>query len=539
MKVVIIGGVAAGASAAARLRRLDEFAEITLVEKGPAISYANCGLPYHVGGVIPDRDDLLVMSAEGLRKRFNVDVRVNCEATAIDRQAKTVTVRDVDGSVETLPYDRLLLATGSLPVRIPIPGLPEERVFTLNSLPDMDRLIAAARRAKSALVLGGGAIGVETAENLAHRGLKTTLVEKAPNILPAMLDPEMATWATDALAETGVDIRTGRTVDSWADGVATLDDGAAIPADLVVMALGVRPNSALAKAAGLELGPKGHIVVDDSLVTSDPAIFAAGDVAEVEGKAIALAGPANKQGRLAAGNMACGEEHGGGDGLIPQFGAGVVKVGGLTVAAVGVPETRLANGEASWHVLYSHPMDHAGYYPGAVPMHLKLIVNEDGLIVGAQAVGPASVVTQINMVSVALQHGMLLMEPADFDLCYAPPYGSAKAPVNMLGMMEANVEHGLTRPITPMQIPEGALLLDVREPAEFAAGTIPGAVNIPLGDLRGRLGELPKNRPIVAFCKVGQRGYFAERILAQRGYDVRNLSGGYTTWRAYKKAGLL
>ena len=539
MKVVIIGGVAAGASAAARLRRLDEFAEITLVEKGPAISYANCGLPYHVGGVIPDRDDLLVMSVEGFRKRFAVDVRVNCEATAIDRQAKTVTVRDVDGSVETLPYDRLLLATGSLPVRIPIPGLPEERVFTLNSLPDMDRLIAAARRAKSALVLGGGAVGVETAENLAHRGLKTTLVEKAPNILPAMLDPEMATWATVALAETGVDIRTGRTVASWTDGVATLDDGAAIPADLVVMALGVRPNSALAKAAGLELGTKGHIVVDDSLVTSDPAIFAAGDVAEVEGKAIALAGPANKQGRLAAGNMACGEEYGGGDGLTPQFGAGVVKVGGLTVAAVGVPETRLANGKASWHVLYSHPMDHAGYYPGAVPMHLKLIVNEDELIVGAQAVGPASVVTQINMVSVALQHGMLLMDPADFDLCYAPPYGSAKAPVNMLGMMEANVEHGFTRPITPTQIPEGAFLLDVREPAEFVAGTIPGAVNVPLGELRGRLGELPKDRPIVAFCKVGQRGYFAERILAQRGYDVRNLSGGYTTWRAFKKAGLL
>ena len=539
MKVVIIGGVAAGASAAARLRRLDEFAEITLVEKGPAISYANCGLPYHVGGVIPDRDDLLVMSAEGFRKRFAVDVRVNCEATAIDRQTKTVTVRDVDGSVETLPYDRLLLATGSLPVRIPIPGLPEERVFTLNSLPDMDRLIAAARRAKSALVLGGGAIGVETAENLAHRGLKTTLVEKALNILPAMLDPEMATWAEDALREAGVDLRAKRTVASWADGVATLDDGAAVPADLVVMALGVRPNSALAKAAGLELGPKGHIVVDDSLETSDPAIFAAGDVAEVEGKAIALAGPANKQGRLAAGNMACGEEHGGGGWLTQQFGAGVVKVGGLTVAAVGVPETRLANGKASWRVLYSHPMDHAGYYPGAVPMHLKLIVNEDELIVGAQAVGPASVVTQIDMVSVALQHGMLLMEPADFDLCYAPPYGSAKAPVNMLGMMEENVENGLTRPITPTQIPEGALLLDVREPAEFATGTIPGAVNVPLGELRGRLGELPKDRPIVAFCKVGQRGYFAERILAQRGYDVRNLSGGYTTWRAFKKAGLL
>ncbi len=539
MKVVIIGGVAAGASAAARLRRLDEFAEIVMVEKGPAISYANCGLPYHVGGVIPDRDDLLVMSAEGFRKRFAVDVRVNCEATAIDRQAKTVTVRDADGSVETLPYDRLLLATGSLPIRIPILGLPEERVFTLNSLPDMDRLIAAARRAKSALVLGGGAIGVETAENLAHRGLKTTLVEKAPNILPAMLDPEMATWATDALAETGVVIRTGRTVASWADGVATLDDGATVPADLVVMALGVRPNSALAKAAGLELGPKDHIVVDDSLATSDPAIFAAGDVAEVEGKAIALAGPANKQGRLAAGNMACGEEYGGSDWLTPQFGAGVVKVGVLTVAAVGVPETRLANGKASWHVLYSHPMDHAGYYPGAVPMHLKLIVNEDELIVGAQAIGPASVVTQINMVSVALQHGMLLMDPADFDLCYAPPYGSAKAPVNMLGMMEANVEHGLTRPITPTQIPEGAFLLDVRESAEFAAGTIPGAVNVPLGELRERLGELPKDRPIVAFCKVGQRGYFAERILAQRGYDVRNLSGGYTTWCAFKKAGLL
>ena len=539
MRVVIIGGVAAGASAAARLRRLDEFAEIVMVEKGPAISYANCGLPYHLGGVIPERDDLLVMSAEGFRKRFNVDVRTHCEATAIDRTAKTVTVRNADGSAEALPYDRLLLATGSRPIRIPIPGLPDERVFTLNALSDMDRLIAAARGAKSALVVGGGAIGVETAENLARRGLRTTLVEKAPNILPAMLDPEMATWATDALAETGVGIRTGRTVAAWANDVATLDDGATVPADLVVMALGVRPNAALAQAAGLDLGPRGHIKVNTYLQTSDPDIFAAGDVIEENGTAIALAGPANKQGRVAADNIHAHKPDNPGKRFVHQDGASVVKVGKLTVAAVGKTER---TAEALGHAcvaIHTHPLNHAGYYPGAEPLHLKLVMDEAGFLLGVQAVGRESAVKSIDVISAFFRMGGLANGLEDFDLCYAPPYGSAKAPVNILGMVAGNRIKGLTRPITPTQIPEGALLLDVREPAEFAAGTIPGAVNIPLGDLRDRLGELPKDRPIVAFCKVGQRGYYAERILAQRGYDVCNLSGGHTTWLAYKKAGLV
>lgn len=539
MRIVIIGGVAAGASAAARLRRLDEFAEIVMVEKGPAISYANCGLPYHLGGVIPERDDLLVMSAEGFRKRFNVDVRTHCEATAIDRAAKTVTVRNADGSVEALPYDRLLLATGSLPIRIPIPGLPDERVFTLNSLSDMDRLIAAAREAKSALVVGGGAIGVETAENLARRGLRTTLVEKAPNILPAMLDPEMATWATDALAETDVDIRTGRTVAAWTNDVATLNDGATVPADLVVMALGVRPNAALAKAAGLDLGPRGHIKVNTYLQTSDPDIFAAGDVAEAEGYSAALAGPANKLGRAVATNLRASES----DPLPVYFlcgvGASVVKVGALAVAAIGQTERTIRANARSCRVVYTHPQSHAGYYPGATPLHLKLLINDDGCVVGAQSIGQASAEKQIDLISMTLQWQTAVADLGILDFCYAPPYGSAKAPVNILGMVAENRIKGLTRPITPTQIPESALLLDVREPTEFAAGTIPGAVNIPLGDLRDRLGELPKDRPIVAFCKVGQRGYYAERILAQRGYDVCNLSGGYTTWLAYKKAGLL
>lgn len=534
MKVVIIGGVAAGASAAARLRRLDEFAEITLIEKGPAISYANCGLPYHVGGVIPERDDLLVMSAEGFRKRFNVDVRVNCEATAIDRAAKTVTVRNADGTVEALPYDRLLLSTGSLPIRIPIPGLPDDRVFTLNSLTDMDRLIAAARGAKAVLVLGGGAIGVETAENLAHRGLKTTLVEKAPNILPAMLDPEMATWAEDALRETGVDLRTKRTVGAWAGGVATLDDGAALPADLVVMALGVRPNSALAKAAGLDLGPRGHIAVDACLRTSDPDILAAGDAAAVAGAAIALAGPANKQGRVAAANLLGGSVAYGG-----AQGVAIVKLGAQGAAAVGQTERAAKAAGTPCAVLYAHPQNHAGYYPGAAPLHLKLVIGAAGEILGAQAVGPEGADKRIDVIATAMRLGLPAAALAGLDLCYAPPFGAAKDPVNILGMLAGNAAEGLTRPITPGEIPEGAFLLDVREPAEFAAGTIPGAVNIPLGDLRGRLAELPKERPIVAFCKVGQRGYFAERILAQRGYDVFNLSGGYTTWLACKKAGLL
>ena len=541
MKVVIVGGVAAGASAAARLRRLDEFAEITLIEKGPAISYANCGLPYHVGGVIPDRDNLLVMSAEGFRKRFNVNVRTSCEATAIDRKAKTVSVRNADGSVEALPYDRLLLATGATPIRIPIPGLPDDRVFTLNSLTDMDRLIAAVRGAKSALVIGGGAIGVETAENLAHRGLAVTLVEKAPNILPAMLDPEMATWAEDALREMGVDLRTKRTVASWADGVATLDDGATVPADLVVMALGVRPNSALAKAAGLDLGPKGHIKVDNFLHTSDPSIFAAGDVAEVDGFAVALAGPANLQGRaFAKGIVEVDDEYS--DLTLPYdpgLACGIVKVGALTAAGTGVPEARLKAEGKTYVAIYAHPMSHAGYYPGATPIHVKVLIDETGAILGAQAVGTEGVDKLIDVINASACDISGCSCLADLNLCYAPPYGSAKSPANMLGMIIENIDNALTRLITPAQIPEGAFLLDVREPAEVAGGTIPGAVNIPLGDLRDRLGEVPKDRPIVVFCKVGQRGYFAERILVQRGYNVFNLSGGYTTWLAYKKAGLL
>ncbi len=539
MKVVIVGGVAAGASAAARLRRLDEFAEITLVEKGPAISYANCGLPYHVGGVIPDRDNLLVMSAEGFRKRFNVDVRTSCEATAIDRAAKTVTVRNADGSVEALPYDRLLLATGATPIRIPVPGLPDDRVFTLNSLTDMDRLIAAVRGAKSALVIGGGAIGVETAENLVHRGLTVTLGEKAPNILPAMLDPEMATWAEDALRETGVDLRTKRTVASWADGVATLDDGATVPADLVVMALGVRPNSALAQAAGLDLGPKGHIKVDAFLHTSDPTIFAAGDVAEVDGFAVALAGPANLQGRaFAKGIVEVDEDSDLALPYDPGLASGIVKVGALTAAATGVPEARL-KAEKAYTAIYAHPMSHAGYYPGATPIHVKVLMGVAGEILGAQAVGTEGVDKLIDVINASVCDISGCSCLADLNLCYAPPYGSAKSPANMLGMIVENIDNALSSPLTPAQIPEGAFLLDVREPAEVAGGTIPGAVNIPLGDLRDRLGEVPKDRPVVVFCKVGQRGYFAERILVQRGYNVFNLSGGYTTWLAYKKAGLL
>ena len=539
MKVVIVGGVAAGASAAARLRRLNEFAEITLIEKGPAISYANCGLPYHVGGVIPDRDNLLVMSAEGFRKRFNVDVHTSCEATAIDRAAKTVTVRNADGSVEALPYDRLLLATGATPIRIPVPGLPDDRVFTLNSLTDMDRLIAAVRGAKSALVIGGGAIGVETAENLAHRGLTVTLVEKARNILPAMLDPEMATWAEDALRETGVGLRTKRTVASWADGVATLDDGATVPADLVVMALGVRPNSALAQAAGLDLGPKGHIKVDNFLHTSDPDIFAAGDVAEVDGFAVALAGPANLQGRaFAKGVVKVDEDSDLALPYEPGLACGIVKVGALTAAATGVPEARL-KAEKAYTAIYAHPMSHAGYYPGATPIHVKVLMGVAGEILGAQAVGTEGVDKLIDVINASVCDISGCSCLADLNLCYAPPYGSAKSPANMLGMIVENIDNALSSPLTPAQIPEGAFLLDVREPAEVAGGTIPGAVNIPLGDLRDRLGELPQDRPIVVFCKVGQRGYFAERILVQRGYNVFNLSGGYTTWLAYKKAGLL
>ncbi len=535
MKVVIVGGVAAGASAAARLRRLDEKAQIVLLERGPYISYANCGLPYHLGGVIPERASLLVMSAEAFATRFEVDVRTGSEVIAVDPAAKHVTVRR-NGETYTESYDKLLVATGSSPVMMDLPGLDPAKVRQFWTIPDMDQVIGALDAgAKKAVVIGAGFIGLEVAENLRERGLEVTVVELAPQVLPT-IDAEMSSYLAQELLNSGIGLQLGRKVVGFEHSGpyrVVLDNNETLPADLVVMCVGVKPNSELAKNAGLALGTRGHIVVNEKLQTSAPDIYAAGDVIEVpdlvpgQPVAIPLAGPANKQGRIAADNIA------GGDSVYAgSLGAAVIKVGKLTAASVGLTERRIRQLGLPYHKIYAHPGSNASYYPGGAILHLKLLFAPDGKILGAQAVGAKGADKRIDVIAAAMKCNQSAPDLADLELSYAPPYNSAKDPVNFLGMTAQNILRKLTEPVYADALPEG-ILLDVRESAEFGAGTVPGAVNIPLGQLRSRLGELDKSKTYIAFCRVGMRGYVAERILKQNGFGCRNLSGGFLTWQAF------
>lgn len=535
MKVIIVGGVAAGASAAARLRRLDENAEIVLFERGPYISYANCGLPYHAGGVIPERKSLLVVPGEVFSRRFKVDVRTQHEVIAVDSAAHTVTVRH-DGGTTTETYDKLLLATGSSPVMMNLPGTDPDKVFQFWTIPDMDKVIAKIDAgAKQAIVVGAGFIGLEVAENLRHRGLDVTVVELAPQVLPT-IDSEMSTYLAQELTEAGIRLELGRKVTAFeADGEyrAVLDDGRKLAADFIVMSVGVRPNSELAKLAGLELGPRGHITVDEAMRTSNPDIYAAGDAIEVfdpltgAKTAVPLAGPANKQGRIAADNIA-----GRASAYAGSLGAAVIKVGRLTAAGVGLTERRIKQLELPYRKIYTHPGSNASYYPGGSMLHLKLLFAPDGKILGAQAVGAKGADKRIDVIATAMRCGKTAPELAGLELCYAPPYNSAKDPVNFLGMIAENWQNGLTEPISCEEIRPDDFLLDVREPAEFETGFIPGSVSIPLGQLRGRLAEVDKSRRVVSICKVGLRGYVAERILRENGFNAVNLSGGTLSWDA-------
>ena len=537
MRYVIVGGVAAGASAAARLRRLDEQAEIVLLEKGSSISYANCGLPYHVGGVIKDRARLTVMPTKKFAAWFNVDVRTNCEVTEIDRAKKEVVLVSGATGVSRLSYDKLLLATGASPVGEPFSDETHPHVAHLWTLADMDRVVEKLGAAKRALVVGAGFIGLEVAENLRRRGLEVMIVQRGDHVLPT-LDAEMARPLADELRVLGVRICFGRQVADFKDGPggveAVLDNGKTLVADIVLVSTGVRPRSELAKAAGLELGPRGHVVVDAQMRTSDPDVFAAGDVVEVVDPvfggpiAIALAGPANKQGRIAADNMA-----GGASSYRGTLGTSVVKVGELTAAGVGWTEARLKAAARPFRKVYLHPSSGAGYYPGAVRLAMKLLFGADGTIYGAQIVGAKGVDKRIDTLAVAMRAGLKAPQLGELELAYAPPYSSAKDPVNFLGFVTENVLTGKSDIVAPDTLPEGAQLIDVREPEENALGTIPGAVNIPLATLRTRLGELSKEKTYVTFCAVGLRGYLAERILKQNGFKVFNLSGGWSTWRLF------
>jgi NADPH-dependent 2,4-dienoyl-CoA reductase/sulfur reductase-like enzyme/rhodanese-related sulfurtransferase len=548
-RVLIVGGVAGGASCAARLRRLDESVEIVMFDRGPYVSFANCGLPYYVGDVISDERKLLVASREMFHERFNIAVHTDTEVTSIDRSACTITARDLrTGDSRTERYDILVLSPGAAPIRPMLPGVELPGIFAVRTIPDSRRIRSwiSEHNAKTAVVVGGGFIGLEMVENLVHRQLSVAILEKLPQLMPP-LDPEMAVPLMEHLADQGVELHLG-------DGLAHIEErqrgglvvvaesGARLSADLVILAIGVRPETLLAKDAGLEIGPRGGIVVDGQMRTSEPNIWAVGDVVEVldvltgQETVLPLAGPANRQGRVAAESIA---------GRVTHFrgvqATAVVGVLGLTVASTGASEKGLRRaGVTSFQKVYLHPGHHAGYYPGARAIHLKLLFSvPDGRILGAQALGFEGVEKRIDVIATAIQFNGTVHDLAEAELCYAPQFGAAKDPVNLAGMLAENVLNG-DMPVADWSELDSAdaLLLDVREPDEFDDGHIPKAINLPLSQLRSRYAELPKDRDIWVCCAVGQRAYFATRFLTQLGYRLHNLSGGYTTYKALKVAGL-
>lgn len=543
-KVVIVGGVAGGASAAARLRRLDEDAHIVLVERGEHISFANCGLPYYVGDVIKERRKLLVQTPKAMKKRFNIDVRINSEVTKIDRVGKSVLIRDMhSGEVYQETYDQLVLSPGAFPIRPAISGIDLPEVFILRNIPDTYKIRDYVDRQKKsrALVVGGGFIGIEMMENLVERGVKVTLAELSTQIL-APLDYEMAAMLHNVIREKGVELRLGEglaAIEKDENGLlrCSLTSGSCVEVDMVILAIGVKPETGLAKEAGLSIGSSGGILVDPHLRTSDPDIYAVGDAIEVvdfvsQNKIwIPLAGPANKQGRIVGSNIAGGEEVYEG-----TQGTFIIKIFGHTAASTGNNEKQLKRYGLDYEKVYVHPSSHASYYPGASTLSLKLIFNPgDGKILGAQAVGPAGADKRIDVLSTAIRAGMTVGDLEKLELCYAPPFSSAKDPVNMAGYTANNWILGKHLQFHWHEVEaldrEKVSLIDIRTPEEFAEGTISGAVNIPLDEIRDRLNEFPKDKNIYIFCRAGLRGYVGYRILAQKGYqNVWNLSGGYLTW---------
>jgi NADPH-dependent 2,4-dienoyl-CoA reductase/sulfur reductase-like enzyme/peroxiredoxin family protein/rhodanese-related sulfurtransferase/TusA-related sulfurtransferase len=543
VKLVIVGGVAGGATAAARARRLDESAEIVVLERGPDVSFANCGLPYHVGGEIADRKSLLVQTADGLRSRFRIDIRTRSEAISIDRTSRTVRVRELESGREyDESYDYLLLSPGAAPIRPPIPGIDHPRVLTLRSLGDMDRIKAIVDRgARSAVVVGAGFIGLEMAENLRRRKLEVALVELLPQVLPP-LDPEMASRLHQELAANGVDLFLEDGVTAFedrADGLCVqLKSGRTLSADMAILSVGVRPESSLARDAGLRLNERGAIVVDDHMRTSDERIFAVGDAVEVRDAVFAapamipLAGPANRQARIAVDNI-----FGRSSRYRGSQGTSIVRVFGVAAGITGASEKTLVARGVAFRKVYTHGRSHAGYFPGSQPLAIKLLfAADDGRVLGAQVVGGDGVDKRLDVLATAIQAGLTVKQLQDAELAYAPQFGSAKDPINIAGYVASNVLHGDDEVIHADELTgellRASFLLDVRQPAEFEAGAIEGAVNVPLPELRARLNEIPRDRPILVYCAAGQRGYYAARTLRQHGFTCRNLSGGFLTWRS-------
>ncbi|MFP5206332.1 MAG: FAD-dependent oxidoreductase [Acidobacteriota bacterium] len=541
-RIVVVGGVAGGATCAARLRRLDEQAEILVIDRGPYVSFANCGLPYYVGGVIRDEAKLLLASPALFRERFNIQVRTLTEVLSIDRAAQTLVMKNLETGAESSErYDVLVLSPGAAPIRPSWPGVDLPGIFTLRNIPDSRAMRdwIDAKKPRTAVVVGGGFIGLEMAESLAHRGIAVSIVELASQVMPP-LDPELAAYAAQQLVSREVQLLLG-------DGVAAFEQtpsgslqvrtqsGASLDADMVVLSIGVRPETQLARRAGLEIGERGGIRVNGQMRTSDPHIWAIGDAVEVrnyvtgEWELIPLAGPANRQGRVAA-DAICGRD--------TRFrgtqGTAVCGFFGLTVALTGATEKSLLRaGREDFQSVYLHPGHHVSYYPGAHPIHLKLLFRtSDGLVLGAQAVGEKGVERRIDVIAQAIQMRATVFDLEEAELCYAPQYGGAKDPVNFAGMIASNVVRGDVQ-LAPWAELEStsACILDVREPHEFGAGSIEGSINIPLGQLRNRIAELPASQEIWVTCAVGQRGYYACRILAQHGLRARNLSGGHHTYR--------
>jgi len=540
MKVLIIGGVAGGASTATRLRRMDEKAEIILLERGEHISFANCGLPYHIGQVIEDREKLLVVTPAKLRETFNIDARVRNEVLNIDRKKKEVTIRELaTGREYKERYDKLVLSPGASPIVPPIEGVTLPGVYTLRSLTDMDHIndFLLEKKPTRAVVIGGGFIGLEIAENLKHRGLQVTIIEMLNQVM-APIDYDMAAMVHQHLQFKNIRLALGdglKAISQNSTLQVTLQSGRNVDTDMVILSMGVRPETQLAKDAGLELGARGAIVVNEHMQTSDKDIYAIGDAVQVKhvvsGKEanVPLAGPASKQARIAADHITGHDVSYNG-----VQGTSIVKVFDLTVGSTGLNSKQLDDLGLPYKDAIIHASNHAGYYPGASPMAFKLLFSPKGKIYGAQLVGLEGVDKRVDVIATAIHGGMTVFDLEELELAYAPPYGSARDPINIIGFLAANILRGDVKTMDWDDVNqvdrEKTVFLDVRDPEELALGQIEGAINIPLGELRSRANELPRGKQIAVYCQVGQRGYFATRILDQLGFDTVNLTGGYKTF---------
>ncbi len=536
-KVLIVGGVAGGASAAARLRRLDEYAEIILFERGEHISFANCGLPYYIGDKIRNRNRLLVQTPKAMKTRFNIDVRTNSEVLGVDTASRKIIVRSMDEGTYEESYDALILSPGAKAIRPPIPGIDSNRILTLRNIADTDAIKALVdqKETERAVVIGGGFIGVEMAENLAEKGIQVSIAEAAPHILAAF-DSDMVGIIEKELMQNGIQLILGDGVKAFEETESGVDvslaSGKRLAADLVILAIGVTPDTAFLQNSGIALGPKGHIIVNERLQTNVENVYAVGDAIEVmdfitgRKTAVPLAGPANRQGRIAADNIA---------GLSSIYkgtqGTAILKAFGLTAACTGANERTLKNAGISYKSIHVHPVSHASYYPGAKAMTLKLIFNEQGKVLGAQSVGYAGVDKRIDVIAAVIRMGGTVHNLAELELSYAPPFSSAKDPVNLAGFVAQNVLSGRSHLITWQDVTkmnrEDYILVDVRTADEYQNGHVEGAVNIPVDELREKLSSLDKSKAIVVYCQVGLRGYIADRILSQNGFIAYNVTGGY------------